>query len=179
MKNGHVYYTCSGKCEGYCNYCDGGLAYCTLCTGGEGSLASECPGRKMTPEEDAAVYAGDLDFKEGKWVEVGRRQICGVCGDVSVMGRQRGDGRCREHLNVDLFEGFRTFNVELNGHPGAWEGRVVARCIDGHRYTESFESKTPVMISSDISAEIYAAVQRCVQRHAHRVSSTTKEKPDG
>ena len=42
-----------------------GLAYCSVCTGAEGSLPTLCPGRKMTEEEERAVYANELDFNTG------------------------------------------------------------------------------------------------------------------
>ena len=55
----------------HCEICDGGLSVCAVCGGGEGSLPSECPGQKMTSEQDNAVYAGDLDFKCGEWMTNG------------------------------------------------------------------------------------------------------------
>ena len=69
----HVYYTCAPKYEcqnkGYgCQFCDGGLSWCTICDGFEGTLTKECPGVRMTEEEQDAVYkTGTLDFKDGKW----------------------------------------------------------------------------------------------------------------
>lgn len=45
-----------------------GLAHCKVCNGGEGSLPSECPGRRMTDDEEADVYAGKRDFRQGQWV---------------------------------------------------------------------------------------------------------------
>lgn len=55
-------------CEGRCNICDGGLALCKVCGGAEGSLPKECPGSRMTSDQEDAVYAGTLDFVGGKWV---------------------------------------------------------------------------------------------------------------
>lgn len=57
-----------------CPVCLGGLAWCTVCGGGEASLPSECPGRKMTDAEEDAVQDGRLDFVivdfgRGEWVD--------------------------------------------------------------------------------------------------------------
>lgn len=59
---GHRWYRCSGRCEPACHCCNG-LSSCTTCGGGEGSLPTDCPGRRMTCEEADAVYAGTLDFR--------------------------------------------------------------------------------------------------------------------
>jgi hypothetical protein len=42
----HVFYKCDGiKCrDTHCVYCEGGLAYCTVCKKGEAELETECPG---------------------------------------------------------------------------------------------------------------------------------------
>lgn len=69
----HIYekHTSSDQCHPYpesCIVCDGGLGICTVCGGAEGSLTTDCPGVKMTPEQDEAVYACKLDFKDGKWI---------------------------------------------------------------------------------------------------------------
>ena len=52
----------------HCGICDGGLAVCTVCGGAEGSLPSECPGEKMTHNQEQGVYNDGLDYKDGKWV---------------------------------------------------------------------------------------------------------------
>lgn len=57
----------------HCNICDGGLAFCEVCKGAEGSLPTECPGRVMTDEEEADVYAAKIDFKGGRWIEGSNR----------------------------------------------------------------------------------------------------------
>ena len=65
----HTYYTCPPDCdEPHCNYCLGGLAYCTVCKGAEGTLPTECPGAYMTARQEADVYAARLDFVQGDWV---------------------------------------------------------------------------------------------------------------
>lgn len=40
---------------------------CTTCNGAEGTLPTDCPGVKMTSEQQDAVYAGRLDFRGGAW----------------------------------------------------------------------------------------------------------------
>ena len=50
-------------------FCDGGLFHCTICNGFEGSLTTDCCGRKITPEEEDKIYKkGTLDFVNGEWV---------------------------------------------------------------------------------------------------------------
>ena len=43
------------------------LLHCKVCNGGEGSLPTDCPGQRMTAEQDDAVMAGQLDHKNGTW----------------------------------------------------------------------------------------------------------------
>jgi len=64
----HTKYEC--KCtKEFCQFCDGGLFACTVCGGFEGTLTTECCGRKLTKEEEDRIYnKADLDFKDGKWV---------------------------------------------------------------------------------------------------------------
>jgi hypothetical protein len=50
-----------------CPICDGGLALCTVCGGAEASLPHECPGYRMTADQEDAVQAGTLDFRNGDW----------------------------------------------------------------------------------------------------------------
>lgn len=64
----HTFYEC--HCGRYgCMFCDGGLASCIICGGFEGTLTTECCGRKITKEEEHKIYdEGSLDFKDGQWV---------------------------------------------------------------------------------------------------------------
>lgn len=63
--------------DAYCSICLGGLHVCEVCGLIEASLTSDCPGEKAFGVEykdgvtyDEAVYAGDLDYREGEgWVE--------------------------------------------------------------------------------------------------------------
>lgn len=58
------YCTCegAGTCTGCC------LFMCEVCNGAEGSLTTECCGRKLSIEEDESIYSGKLDFVNGEWV---------------------------------------------------------------------------------------------------------------
>jgi len=61
------------------------LAYCPVCGGSEGSLTkTDCPGRRMTEEEDSGVYSGKLDFINGKFV----KQPTGINERRTYVGRR-------------------------------------------------------------------------------------------
>lgn len=68
----HTWYECHGKHESPgCMFCDGGLGACTVCNGFEGTLTTDCCGRKMTEDEERRVYKeGTLDFQNGAWLEL-------------------------------------------------------------------------------------------------------------
>lgn len=65
----HQRAACKGNCGPYgCNLCN--LFVCAVCHGGEGSLATDCPGEPITIQQQDDVYAGKLDYREGRgWVE--------------------------------------------------------------------------------------------------------------
>lgn len=66
-KNYHVPVVCTDKeCNG-CQFCAGGLYACSVCGCIEGSMASMCPGRRLTTEEEEMIYAGDVDYNWGQW----------------------------------------------------------------------------------------------------------------
>lgn len=75
----HKWAHCGSDCNGCC-LCHGGLALCTVCGGGEGSLPDHCPGGPMTNEQSDAVYAGRLNFRNGAW----RNESSVVMTPVSV-----------------------------------------------------------------------------------------------
>lgn len=54
---------------GSCPICDGGLSYCTVCHGAEGTMPEDCPGVPMTDAQAMLVYDGIVDFrvKHGGW----------------------------------------------------------------------------------------------------------------
>ncbi len=58
----------NADCGGSCNLCC--LAVCKVCKAYEGSLTTECPLVIATSEQQDLVYAGKLDFINGKWVEI-------------------------------------------------------------------------------------------------------------
>jgi hypothetical protein len=59
---GHKLHHCERDCAG-CMFCEGGLAYCVTCGGGEGSLPTDCPGYRMPQPVERDVYAGVLDYR--------------------------------------------------------------------------------------------------------------------
>lgn len=63
----HNFYECAKDCTG-CIYCNGGLAHCTICGGAEASLPTDCPGEKMSQQQQDNVQAGNADFKNGVWI---------------------------------------------------------------------------------------------------------------
>lgn len=66
-KREHTWHTC--ECgEGTCNWCGGGLGWCTVCNCAEGTLPSHCPGASVPTEQQDEIYAGQRDFKDGLWL---------------------------------------------------------------------------------------------------------------
>ena len=69
----HKFFECNCN-RTNCIFCDGGLAHCTICNGFEGTLTSECCGRKITEEEEHKIYEEcSLDFRDGQWVQKSNR----------------------------------------------------------------------------------------------------------
>ena len=55
----HVFYNC--KCDRpYCQFCAGGLGWCTVCGGFEGSLLQSCPGKQLSRGEHDENYSANL-----------------------------------------------------------------------------------------------------------------------
>lgn len=70
----HKFHECTCNKKG-CMFCDGGLGLCDVCNGFEGTLTTDCCGRRITPEEEEAIYTeGTLDYKNGAWVAVQPRK---------------------------------------------------------------------------------------------------------
>jgi hypothetical protein len=67
-KREHIFEKHRGCEIPHCHICDGGLAYCVVCKGAEGSLPTECPGAPMSGRTQDAVYAGLTNFVGGEWV---------------------------------------------------------------------------------------------------------------
>lgn len=59
--------TCKGDCGGGCHDCT--LFSCEHCGGIEGGMTSECPRTRLTMEQINQVYAGNLNFLCGEWVD--------------------------------------------------------------------------------------------------------------
>lgn len=82
--SGHVLYVCCGLCDGRagCQFCDGGLSACTRCGAFEGAWPDDCPGQKMTAEQNESVYAGRLNYRDGEW----RDECCRVMRPIHDLG---------------------------------------------------------------------------------------------
>lgn len=68
----HKYYKCEQPCEKpNCQYCDGGLAFCTVCKEGEGGLKPTCPGPKpsFTPVSDDLEAAAREFFARNEYMD--------------------------------------------------------------------------------------------------------------
>lgn len=61
----HVLHSCN---EERCFVCDGGLAMCTVCGGGEGAMPTDCPGAKIAAPILDQIYRGEFDFVGGQWI---------------------------------------------------------------------------------------------------------------
>ena len=65
----HEWYKCPQPCDrAYCQFCEGGLASCTVCNCGEGTLPSDCPGESVSGARQDSIYAGLIDYRDGMWV---------------------------------------------------------------------------------------------------------------
>lgn len=54
-----------------CSICDGGLAYCTVCGGFEGTLTTDCCGRRLTEDDEHRIFdLGILDYRDGAWLDM-------------------------------------------------------------------------------------------------------------
>ena len=75
----HVWYTPDGM---------EGVAGCRVCRGFEGSTPTECPGVAMSSEVGDLVYAGSIDYREGRWQKPREHRVpiqaeprkCADCG---------------------------------------------------------------------------------------------------
>lgn len=67
----HTYKECATKqgkkCNCNWNICRGGLCFCTVCYGAEGTLPTECPGNRISSQLQDAIYYGEVDYKDGQW----------------------------------------------------------------------------------------------------------------
>lgn len=56
----HGRWCCDGGTADNCVLCV--LSYCPTCGGGEASLPTHCPGRRMSLQEEDLIQQGKLDF---------------------------------------------------------------------------------------------------------------------
>lgn len=93
----HTYYKCPGdkpECEeGRCNYCQGGLSYCTTCGGAEITLATECPGKTLTDAQADCLINGRADYRDGQWVDL---------TDICMCGCKMGEGDCHAGMCMSM-----------------------------------------------------------------------------
>lgn len=62
----HNLHQCSKE---WCSVCRNRQKHCMTCDARDKDQPTECPGRPMTLGEMEAVYHGELDFKDGEWVD--------------------------------------------------------------------------------------------------------------
>ena len=67
MKHEIDYSCIRADCGGTCFGCT--LGICKRCRAMEGGLATECPGVPISVDEMDAIYKGDLDFIDGRWIQ--------------------------------------------------------------------------------------------------------------
>lgn len=68
---GHTLFVCDGQHDDYgrsCMFCDGGLSACATCGAFEGAWTTHCPHVKVDGDTWDKVYAGELDYRNGRWV---------------------------------------------------------------------------------------------------------------
>ena len=53
----------------YCSICEDGIAVCSVCSGLEGALTSECPGERISSACKDEIHSGKIDFRDGRWQE--------------------------------------------------------------------------------------------------------------
>lgn len=50
-----------------CFVCEGGLFACTRCGCAEGATTTDCCGTALNGDVLNAIYAGNIDYRDGKW----------------------------------------------------------------------------------------------------------------
>lgn len=69
-----------------CMICDGGLSLCKVCGALEGSLTKECPGERVPMSKQDRVYAGEIEYVGGRWVDLRPCSACAGTGRSSEEG---------------------------------------------------------------------------------------------
>lgn len=67
--SGHIVEEHTNCRRDFCQICEGGLFICTRCNLAEGALTTECPGSYQTADRADEVYKGNIDFRNGVWIE--------------------------------------------------------------------------------------------------------------
>lgn len=68
LRREHTPHKCIQPCtQDYCVYCEGGLIFCTVCGGFEGSLTDVCCGFQLHSTVLEAIYKGGLNFLGNAW----------------------------------------------------------------------------------------------------------------
>lgn len=91
-----------------CIICDGGLSICTVCGCIEASLPTHCPGFNCWATHGQAIYKGEIDFVNGKWIKPHRWVLtspgdydstcrCSNCGKVHTTSIDNPDSKLPEH----------------------------------------------------------------------------------
>ncbi len=81
-KTTHTWHKCN---EERCNVCEGGLGWCTVCGGAEITLTTDCPGVKLTEEQEIAITNGELDFRVGKWWVPLGEEVCETTDSTMIV----------------------------------------------------------------------------------------------
>lgn len=82
---------------------DDGLLHCKVCNGGEGSLPTDCPGRRMTASEEDQVYGGTLDYRAGQWVDATSDPTFPDAPSLVVNGRTEAEW-CKEACRIGAYD---------------------------------------------------------------------------
>ena len=95
-----------------CNICN--LAVCKICSLYEGSLTTDCPGEEAFAEYNDAIYAGEIDYREGEgWVKkLNPTNYEWLRHEAYNRAKNRNPGILPEHLSES--EKNLCFNLALN-----------------------------------------------------------------
>ena len=62
------------RSPGQCSYCNGTVKHCVVCNCIDASLPTECPGHTVLIQRQELIYNGELDFQNGKWIDLRRNK---------------------------------------------------------------------------------------------------------
>lgn len=144
----HVQAKCTNPdCGGTCNVCC--LFVCDVCGLYEGSLTTECPGEQASSAKATAVYEGEQDFRNGKWVNevsIHSPKFCGISREyvnkllskhgLTPVGAERSTNafrvlRCVRQAYKDGYtDSLKNYAVNKNGELLTAMGRNVKDLIE-------------------------------------------------